>query len=692
MADFRRWVTALALLTLFTGLASAQIGGTGGTQQVCNSVAQVTPTLRSEGITELVGDIVITCTGGNYVTPGQQIPQANLIVSLTAPVTSRLTSSSAATGASEALLMIDEPNSGLTPVVPGFGPAAGFSICTATDGTCLEYATIAPGTSTVVATDVQYTGGNPPGTINPGKNVFVGVVNGNQVSFNGIPILPPVTSGVQRVYRITNVRVNASGAGSSVVSGVQPVYAYLSSSGPTSLPVSQAALTVGFVQTSLSLSVTSDKVSGGALTSAGVNQFTQCNLNMGSLKDTALGAANVALLNYTENFPSAFKTRVGLNPSTGLYTSPTTSGSNYSYLGTSTNGTGYTQNVPGTLYNSESGFILGTSMSKGTFVAGLADSGTRFQAVFANLPSGATIYVSKYNVNSFTTTSLPSTGTPGVAVSGAVQPTIAALTTGGASGAFSGYSTLFPTYAYGSTLGNTIEVVPLTVTGGAATAVWEVLSSNTSANETFSFGVYIAYTPDLTKNTPTPGSAATVTLSYAPIGTGSLPASPNWIPRFIAGAASTAQPLLNIVKCQTVLLFPYITADAGFNTGIAISNTSADPLTAPGPTQTSTGSCSLSFYGTNAPTGTIAPLGPIPAGNGSDTSKFTFMLYDIAPNFTGYMFAVCDFQYAHGFAFISDLGVRNLAMGYLALIVNNGVPLNQRAKGTQALAAENLNQ
>ena len=33
------------------------------------------------------------------------------------------------------------------------------------------------------------------------------------------------------------------------------------------------------------------------------------------------------------------------------------------------------------------------------------------------------------------------------------------------------------------------------------------------------------------------------------------------------------------------------------------------------------------------------------------------------------MFAVCNFQYAHGFAFISDVGARNLAMGYLALII-----------------------
>jgi hypothetical protein len=49
-----------------------------------------------------------------------------------------------------------------------------------------------------------------------------------------------------------------------------------------------------------------------------------------------------------------------------------------------------------------------------------------------------------------------------------------------------------------------------------------------------------------------------------------------------------------------------------------------------------------------------------------------FLISGVAAGFQGYMFALCNFQYAHGFAFISDLGARNLAMGYLALVVNNG--------------------
>jgi hypothetical protein len=35
------------------------------------------------------------------------------------------------------------------------------------------------------------------------------------------------------------------------------------------------------------------------------------------------------------------------------------------------------------------------------------------------------------------------------------------------------------------------------------------------------------------------------------------------------------------------------------------------------------------------------------------------------------MIAVCNFQYAHGFAFISDIGARNIAMGYLAVVLND---------------------
>ena len=48
--------------------------------------------------------------------------------------------------------------------------------------------------------------------------------------------------------------------------------------------------------------------------------------------------------------------------------------------------------------------------------------------------------------------------------------------------------------------------------------------------------------------------------------------------------------------------------------------------------------------------------------------------------FQGYIIARCFFQYAHGFAFISDLGSTRLAEGYLALVMD--APLSSRTGST----------
>jgi hypothetical protein len=622
--NFRRWITALAVLTLFAGLAAAQTSGAGGgTAMTCTTVAQVTPTIRSEGITELVGDVLITCAGGSYVPTGTAIPMGNIVVSLTAPVTSRLTtaSSSSYAGAegvpSEAILMVDEPNSGLAPVVPGFGPGAPLSVCGSPNGTaCVEYA--------------QQVGGIPVASSSQTSavatfNVFQGNVQGSTVSFQGVPFLPPVSPGVVRVYRITNIRVNATNAGASLVGGFGVVQAQISTNGQSTLAISQPVVTVAYVATSLTTSV-----------SAASTKYQQCNASSGS----------VGSLNFIAQFPSAFKTRVapiGTTAGAGTYSS---------YLGTNS-AAYYMQNTPGQLYASESGFILPVNGVQ----AGLADFGTRFQAVFANLPTGATIYVSQTN------TGATANGYPGYY--NAPQQPFATYTAGGPAGTFTA-----PTNT--TTVAST-TVVPLSVSSGAATAVWEVVDSNTSVNQTFSFGVYINYNanaPSLTPTAATPPAtgAPQVTLTYAPI------TSTSSIPRFIAGPGTAPAGLINVIACQTLLLFPYVTSTAGFDTGLAISNTSMDPIG----TTTSSGACTLNFYGTNAPT-TAPSTGTIAPGTMWANNTFSYVPYTGAgTGFSGYVFATCFFQNAHGFAFVSDYGARNLAMGYLALIVNNGVNLTNR--------------
>jgi len=126
MADFRRWILALAMLVLVLGCvvpASAQL--------TCSASTTVVPTLRHEGFTELVGDILLTCAGADgAATPipaaGLPVPTANVAVSLSAPVTSRVLGGAAPQYLTEAVLLVDDPGPTvqkvcLYPTNPAFG-------------------------------------------------------------------------------------------------------------------------------------------------------------------------------------------------------------------------------------------------------------------------------------------------------------------------------------------------------------------------------------------------------------------------------------------------------------------------------------------------------------------------------------------------------------------------------------------
>ena len=123
MVDFRRCITALAVLALFAGLAVAQTGQVNPLQ--CATNVTVTPTLRGEGFTENTGDITLTCTGGAAAVIGSNVPQVNITVFYNTQFTSRLITQSGGglnNQISEALLLLDEPGSGLSAPAPGFGP------------------------------------------------------------------------------------------------------------------------------------------------------------------------------------------------------------------------------------------------------------------------------------------------------------------------------------------------------------------------------------------------------------------------------------------------------------------------------------------------------------------------------------------------------------------------------------------
>jgi large repetitive protein len=622
MADFRRWFTALAVPLVFAGIASAQVTGGGSTPLTCNVNTTNTPILRSEGITERVGDIVVTCSGGTILASGATAPLVNITISLTTQVTSRLLgNSSTVPGASEALLLIDEPNSGLPIAVNGFGPGQPFTDCTtpasgAVAGGCGPVTVLTqlgnnPANPTTVGLPFQTAviSAGPPPVAAP--NVYQGIVSGNQVTFLGVPVVPPGTNG-NRVFRITNVRVNASGIGGGTVSGSLPVQASILVSNPSALPIAIPTPIVGFVQSSLTTSVS-------ALT-----PFGQC------VSETL---AQTSILSFSENYASAFKTRVD----------PTVAGQ------TNGQGSALVQDVPGTVYEGESGFTLALTQAPST-PAGLADAGTRFTAVFNNIPAGARLFVSNYSV---AVNPLTGQATGNISSGANWAQYVTSESSPDGNGTIPA-GTPFNLGAPGGT--GPITVVEITpTTGTTATASWEVMATTPTSVVGFQFAAYITYTASPGTDSPTPGTG-TVNLRYGPASTATT-ATAGPIPRFLD--TSKAANAISISICQTILLYPFITNEAGFDTGIAIANTSTDPFG----TTPQTGTCTLNWYGENAPT-TPTTTPAIPSA-----TDYALLASVTVPGFQGYMIAVCNFQYAHGFAFVSDVGAQKLAMGYLPLII-----------------------
>jgi len=644
-------------MAVFVSLASAQVGTGGSNSNVPFSCAlqnTVTPQLRQEGFTEQTGDILIVCTGGTPLSLGAQIPTVDITVFYNVPaVTSRLLSTS--TGASEAVLMIDEPDNGLNTALSGYGPSLPQMVCnSATNGAgpngCPEWVGNVGGNTGVPVAQAVTSGNGFQGT--PGANVFQGLVTGSQVLFTGIPVLPPVTSGISRVYRITNVRVNANGAGSGSAGGPGQVNASISVSGATSLGLTNASPIVGFISPSLTTSVSN------------AGSFPQCNAT----------TAFSGFLNFTEQFPTAFKTRVDGTRSGGSTPNNFTSS--------------VTQNVPGTAYNSESNFVLNgqnqgssltsglsTSLTGGGFTAGLADYGTRVKAIFTNIPTGVTLYVSTTNVtttngNTFGPVGAPSSSTSPFGTSTATS--FAVLLN--SETATDGTGTLplaTATNSFTPASGSAVNYQAFTSQGVAIPVVWEVINTQPTVKESLTFSVYIGYT-GVTQSFPPAPATGTVAMTYAPTPTngafsatsGGTTAVNNLIPRF-ADTSTGGATFFTINLCETTLLFPYITTVTGFDTGIVIANTTTDPFK----TTNQQGTCALNWYqGSSNPAVTttpVIPTGTIYINNASATGL-------AGSGFSGYMIAVCNFQLAHGVAEVMDQGLQHLLSAYLALVVPTG--------------------
>lgn len=309
----------------------------------------------------------------------------------------------------------------------------------------------------------------------------------------------------------------------------------------------------------------------------------------------------------------------------------------------------------GVIYNSES-MVSDTNIDS---ISGFATQGTRLWARFTNIPAGVKIAVSNLN-----------TGYGAGMRAGLVTNLTSSAGDGG---------------TYTTTPGMT-TIITDSATNRSGVAVWEVLESMPGVLQDFTFRVEATY-----DDSPLPSlGAGAVEGNYAPAIDVSTASSTAPVPRFQFAPQDGGSPF-EITPCQTNLLFPFVASIGNFDTGIAVSNTSKDPYGTPN----QSGTCTFWYYGTGEPT--TNPQVTNSAINAGKQVAFSLSTgapaigLAGAPGFMGYMIARCHFQYAHGYAFISDVGADQFAQGYLALILDNKTPMPHRRKDGVAKNSENLN-
>jgi len=564
----------------------------------------------------------------------------------------------------------------------------------------------------------------------------------NSIYFLGVPMDPPGTSGLTRTLRVTNVRADAEQFGIVSTFLQQSITETITTSGNNLLSFPIQTLTVATVQRGLI--VASD--GKGNTTNSRLN-FIQCTTENGSL--FALGAGTgtttfstgvgtcggskgggcngfagtagvfgaftgTPIVRLQEGFASSWKVKnVAMTLANGI---PGSSNS-YIFNGTTTYPGDLNQNVPGVNYNTESGFEylsqaatpapgstppspggnpptgFGTggavtgggpngqpfAAASGTGIvgAGVATQGTRLALSFGNVPQGSSIWVPPvvylYRQNQ-TTIPVPATNT--LPNSGGIVTGVAVLTTTDAFG-----NTAFAPV----TTGGTLQQV-----SSSNLAVYEVLFEDPASLEQVDIPVVVAFVANLASNPPTglpvTGTSATVTAGFAPFYSTSAAKSPSAtlpVPRFIAGSGPLN--VFQIAKCACNLLFPFVTNILGYDTGLAIANTTTDPgatngFISTGPQQ---GAVTLWYYGQGA-NGTAPPASQtssvVPSGQlltyVLSTGNSAQGLDNRGAGFQGYIIAQAQFQYCHAYAFITSQGSlptsAGVSEGYLGIVLDNG--------------------
>lgn len=292
----------------------------------------------------------------------------------------------------------------------------------------------------------------------------------------------------------------------------------------------------------------------------------------------------------------------------------------------------------------------------GSFIPEGTGSDLYISVSFGNLPAGANYYV------------------PVTINTGVLNVTSATLVSGNTSTSPVTGGSIGPS---GGT--QVSSVAQLTLTNGSATALYHLTGATTAGVEAFIVPVYAVATTGATVGAT---SSPTVTATFTGNGSASYDQFSSTQNEPSVAASATAGALTGLswpttvggltvtagngelTSCATTLLFPYILNTGGYDTGIALTNASA------GTNLSQDGACSMMFYGTGAPSTNPYVTATITAG-----TVGAFTVSSVASGFQGYAIATCNFQDAHGFAFITDgygQAGRGLSQGYLAIVTSAG--------------------
>ena len=365
-------------------------------------------------------------------------------------------------------------------------------------------------------------------TVTGGASVS-GTVSGSTLNFSGIA----TTSGAFTIT-VSNIRVNATSI--TVGTGVPPnisATAFVSGSAGTITPVALSFSNIAFVQNGLgTASLSKNFATASATTVIAVPPATNTTVGFPNGAVSTSGANSFVICN---PYNATNDGGVGLSGQKSLAFAVT-----------------IRENFA-SAFKSAAGEASQVVNGSNAVV-----EGTRLAINFTNVPANVTLYVPVGQI--YTTGAQASTPTQ-------TAPASIQLTASAPGTAFAAVTA--------STSGSdkNLGLAPVTISSGSGSAVFEVITADANNLDVYNVPVYVVSTANSVAGSSTPIS---VSVSFNPIGS-------TVIPNFAITSSTTTLTGSTFNLCTTSLLFPFVTNQLGFDTGLAISNTSTDPFGTPAP-------------------------------------------------------------------------------------------------------------